>query len=365
MKILHLLYSGLGGHGNVFFSMVNADSTAEFEYEALFNGVEDLRTEYKERCELLKIKWNFVKKKSGLDIMFYKNLIYSIRKSDAEIIFLHGSTQVLWAKLAIIFSKKRCRLFVRETQANHLKVKQDWFWLIVTLLLANKIIFLSEAYKLEIKKKLSWIYAEKKVVVIANGIDLETYRAGEKKEKDTTVLGMQSRIVKIKDHETLLDAFAKLLKNESMAGKKIELRIAGDGDNRANLELLAKKMGIENKILFTGMLTEQELTGFLNELDIYIHASLGETMSTAIMQAMACGKPIIASDVPGINNMIIHNATGLLVPAQNAFLLCDAMLHLIDNSGVAKYLANNAFTFAKSNYSNKTMLERYTLIFKS
>ncbi|MBK7557617.1 MAG: glycosyltransferase [Chitinophagaceae bacterium] len=48
---------------------------------------------------------------------------------------------------------------------------------------------------------------------------------------------------------------------------------------------------------------------------------LGETMSTAIMQAMACGKPIIASDVPGIDNMIEHDITGILVPAKNAVAL--------------------------------------------
>ncbi|MBK8495622.1 MAG: glycosyltransferase family 4 protein [Chitinophagaceae bacterium] len=56
---------------------------------------------------------------------------------------------------------------------------------------------------------------------------------------------------------------------------------------------------------------------FLQSLDIYVHASLGETMSTAIMQAMACKLPIVASDVNGINNMIIHGKTGILVPTHN------------------------------------------------
>lgn len=50
MKILHVLYSGLGGHGNVFFSMVDADRNGEFSFEALFNGVEEVKAEYIERC---------------------------------------------------------------------------------------------------------------------------------------------------------------------------------------------------------------------------------------------------------------------------------------------------------------------------
>ena len=50
MKVLHILYSGLGGHGNVFFSLTDADIQNRFTFEALFNGVENMREEYVERC---------------------------------------------------------------------------------------------------------------------------------------------------------------------------------------------------------------------------------------------------------------------------------------------------------------------------
>ena len=50
MKILHVLYSGLGGHGNVFFSMADADEANGYEFEALFNGIEEVKAEYIERC---------------------------------------------------------------------------------------------------------------------------------------------------------------------------------------------------------------------------------------------------------------------------------------------------------------------------
>ena len=50
MKVLHILYSGLGGHGNVFFSLTDADIQNRFTFEALFNGIENMREEYVERC---------------------------------------------------------------------------------------------------------------------------------------------------------------------------------------------------------------------------------------------------------------------------------------------------------------------------
>jgi glycosyltransferase involved in cell wall biosynthesis len=111
------------------------------------------------------------------------------------------------------------------------------------------------------------------------------------------------------------------------------------------------------------MLEEKELVTFLHNVDIYIHASLGETMSTAIMQAMACGKPIIASDVMGISNMIENNVTGILVPPKNVTAMAEALLHLINNAELAKQLAANAFNFAATNYSNKKMLANYKVIF--
>ena len=86
-------------------------------------------------------------------------------------------------------------------------------------------------------------------------------------------------------------------------------------------------------------------------------------MSTAIMQAMACGKPVVASDVPGINNMIQHNTTGILVPPKDPVALADALTRLINNPAMADQLANNAFNFAVANYSNKKMLDNYKAIF--
>jgi glycosyltransferase involved in cell wall biosynthesis len=73
----------------------------------------------------------------------------------------------------------------------------------------------------------------------------------------------------------------------------------------------------------------------------------------------------VASDVLGVDNMIRNNENGLLVPAKNAEALCAAILKLINNAALANTLAGNAYNFAKNNYSNKTMLERYNKIFNA
>lgn len=173
---------------------------------------------------------------------------------------------------------------------------------------------------------------------------------------------MQSRLSATKDHVTLIKAFALCIK-KTKNPKKLLLHIAGDGECKPALQNLVIELGIQENVVFLGMLEENELPAFINSLDIYVHATLGETMSTAIMQVMACNKPIIASDVLGVNNMIKHLQTGLLVPAKDEAKLCNAILQYLQDINLATKLADNAFTFATNNYSNKKMLQSYKAIF--
>ncbi|MEI9956289.1 MAG: glycosyltransferase family 4 protein [Ferruginibacter sp.] len=362
MKILHVLYSGLGGHSNVFFSMVKADEKKEFDYEAIFNGVEEVRKDYITNCNANNIPWQFLKKTPGTHLSFFWRIFKAIRASKADIIFLHGSLYALPARLAILFSSKSKKIIVRETQANHLKTKNEWRALKIAMLMADKVVFLSHEYVTEVEKELGSNFKQKKSVVIPNGLDITFYKpAAAAKQHKPAILGMQSRLVPIKDHATLLKAFA-LVKASSQ--EEIILKIAGDGVSRKELENLSASLELEKNVFFTGMLNEDELLAFLQSLDIYIHASLGETMSTAIMQAMACALPIIASDVPGINNMIENNVTGILVPHKNVEKMAEAILKLIRNPALTNQLSVNSLYNAKAKFSSGKMFKEYTILFK-
>lgn len=86
-------------------------------------------------------------------------------------------------------------------------------------------------------------------------------------------------------------------------------------------------------------------------------------MSIAIMQGMACGIPIIASGVDGINNMIQENVTGLLVPVKNKEKLAESIDRLASDNSLADKLSKNALNFATANYSNLIMYNRCVKIF--
>ena len=363
MKILHVLYSGLGGHGNVFFSFVKAAGTTNFQYEALYNGIEEVRPEYISNCSQYGIPWQFVPKKPGFDWRYYSQLIGHIRRSDADIVFIHSSAYIFPAWLGSLLSKKRKKVVVRETQANHLKAKMEWFWLAFALLTANSIVFLSEAYQQEVASRLRLFYRSGRITVIPNGLDLDYYKPYAIAANEKTMIGMQSRLVRLKDHETLLAAFALLVNLSDADNQQLELRIAGDGDYRQALEEKAAALQLGDKVEFTGMLDEPHLLDFLKSLNIYVHASLGETMSTAIMQAMACGLPVIASDVKGIHNMIENGVTGMLVPVQDAKALSGALASLLDDKDKRTALGAAARRYAVQHFSNEVMVNAYRGLF--
>ena len=363
MKILHILYSGLGGHGNIFFSFVKAGVFNDFNNEALFNGIEEVKPEYVDLCNKVNIAWHFVPKKRGLDLSYYRQLVKWTRKSDADIVFIHSSAYILPARLGSLLSKNRKQVIVRETQANHLKSKMEWFWLAVAMRRAKRVVFLSEAYRSEIKDKLRCFYRTKKIAVIPNGIDLDLYKPAKKLDSQTFVFGMQSRLVPIKDHLTLLEAFSLLINSDAGSNRKYLLKIAGDGECRQMLSNRTEELGLGEVVEFTGMIAETELPEFLRSLDVYVHASLGETMSTAIMQAMACALPVIASDVSGINNMIEDGKSGILVPVKNAAALGDAMKSIVSDFEKRNVLSISARQYAETYFSNKRMLDAYQQLF--
>ena len=363
MKVLHMLYSGLGGHGSVFFSMVEADSEKRYQYEALFFGIEDVRPEYIEKADKNGIAWSFVKKKQGLDLGSYRKIARIIKHSAPEILFLHGGAYFFPAWYVALVAPKKIKIVLRETVPNHIKTMIDWAGLALSLAFAQKTVFLNVEYRDIVKKNLALFFSDKRTTVIGNGIDMNLFKPGDKAETDCIKLGMMGRLVPGKDFAGLIKTF-NIVSKQLQGGKNIELIIAGDGTRMDELKKLTEELLIQDKVKFLGMLPETSLPGFINSLNIYVHASLCEMMSTAILQVMACKVPIIASDVFGINNMIKNGENGLLVPFGDEDKLATAIMFYLDNPEVASAHAENAFTFALDNYSNKLMFIKYQTVFE-
>jgi glycosyltransferase involved in cell wall biosynthesis len=359
--VLHLLYSGLGGHGSVFFSLVKADKEKKFIPRAVFCGIENVREDYIHQCKNFNVGYDVILKKRGLDIGVYFKIFHAFKKSRPAVLFLHGASFILPAAIYKLFNPF-VKLIIRDTQAHHLKSGREWFWLRTAVRLADHLIFLTPESLEGIKHKINSSSLAKKAVIISNGLDTALYTPVLQRDiSKQVVIGMQSRLQPIKDHPTLFGAFAKL--KQEFPNRKFILRIAGDGETMAALKDLVIKLDIEKEVEFYGMLNEPDLLKFMYSLDIYIHATFGESMSNSIMQAMACGLPLIASDVWGVNNMVHDGITGLLYRSKDETDLCAAIHRLLKDEELRRSLSIQAREYAEKEYSLDTLFSRYSAIY--
>jgi glycosyltransferase involved in cell wall biosynthesis len=128
------------------------------------------------------------------------------------------------------------------------------------------------------------------------------------------------------------------------SGINARLLIIGDGPYRGHLEETARKLNLQSKVIFTGALNPRELPKFYNLCDVFAFPSvLFETFPYVTLEAMACGKPVIASKTGGICEQIEHMHNGILLPPGNVSSLHQSMLLLMkDQPKLAQRLGKNA-----------------------
>lgn len=366
MKIVHLIYAGLGGHTSVFFAHEKFAAENGIELAVCLYGIEEPLSSTILLLEQKKIPYIFVKKKRGFDFSFANKVAKVVFSFKPDIVFLHSAQSLPWLKVIHFFKHrtKKIRFIVRETQALNLKTIRQKVLSKISLLLADTVVFLSEGYRMDF---FSTFPSGKKYIhktrVIPNGLDIDYFKPlpSSDGERKPIHIGMISRLVAIKDHRTLIDAVLKLRES----GYDVILHIAGDGAtfNDIQKHILSRKAS--QAIVMHGLLSGSKIVEFLQSLDIYVHSSLGETMSNSIMQAQSCGLPIVATDVFGINNIIVSGETGYLFPLGDVDELVKILTCMVnDNTLIEKY-GKRSRKYAVEHLSDSRMFNEYLEIFKS
>ena len=188
-----------------------------------------------------------------------------------------------------------------------------YIWKNSLLTIANSQSLRDLAYKTSRKKKIDIIY---------NGIDLERYTSKSDIKMSPRQIIAVGRLSKIKGFDLLIQAVAAIK-------TPCQLVIAGDGPEKENLENLAKMLGVEKKVIFTGRLEKQQLIHFYQESSIFCMSSYNEGMSNAMLEAIACGLPIVTTNIGGAVELVKGN--GIIVPCGDSNAIQDALETLLEN----------------------------------
>ena len=212
------------------------------------------------------------------------------------------------------------------------------------------------------------IAPEGKFAVIHSGVDLSRYsgvqadiakiRQDMNLPEGAFVVGTTGRLTAVKGHIHLLQAAARILKDR----KEIYFVLLGDGELGDYLRKYADEAAIARNVRFLGW--RSDVATVLSAFDVFAFPSLNEGMGKAIVEAMAMGKPVIASDVGGIPDLVVHGENGLLVPPANSEALANAVLDLYENPDKRKKMGEAGKRIA-AEYGVDAMLRKIDALYET
>jgi glycosyltransferase involved in cell wall biosynthesis len=176
---------------------------------------------------------------------------------------------------------------------------------------------------------------------------------------DAVVIGIVARLIGLKDHATLLRAFARL----APAIPRTHLVCVGEGPQRAALTDLARTLRLEERIHFPGIITPPFNLHHL--FDVSVLCSVSEGFPNSVLEAMAAARPVIATRVGGIPDAVSDGETGVLVPPRDAEALAAALRAVIETPGRAEALGVRAQAHARMEYHERRIIERLSAWYES
>lgn len=200
-----------------------------------------------------------------------------------------------------------------------------------------------------------------KIVVITNGVEIRgtagppppgPAAADELNRLGGPVVGSIARLVWKRGHKELLAAAAVVAREEPA----VRFVLIGDGPLRPGLEREAATLGLNGRLRFLGAVPDAAT--LLPYLDVFVLPSIWEGMSNALLEAMAAGKPVVATSVGGNPELITHEKTGLLVPPADAEALAAAILRLVRDPALARSMAEAARQRVASEFTLERMVRR-------
>ena len=208
-----------------------------------------------------------------------------------------------------------------------------------------------------------------KYVIIHSGVMLDRLmnmsvdiEAGKKKygiPQDCNVIGVVGRLVPIKGHKYLVSAAKKIVREFH----NTIFVFVGDGYLNARLERQAESIGVRKNIIFTGW--RKDAAEILGLFDILVLPSLNEGMGKVLIEGMALGKPIVASNIGGIMDLVKNGENGILVPPRDFDALENAILQLIKNKNLAETLGENGKTKVYPEFDASVMVKEIDDLYES
>jgi glycosyltransferase involved in cell wall biosynthesis len=181
------------------------------------------------------------------------------------------------------------------------------------------------------------------IALVNYGVDHALHTTTGARKSSTPLIGYFGRLKKYKSVDQLLQSLPGIVRQ--VPGLKVI--IVGEGDDRARLEAMTKELGLTSMVEFTGFVSEERKVELLQQMWFKVTTSSKEGWGLTVLEANACGTPVIASDVQGLRDAVKNNETGLLYTYGNVSELSSKILMLLVDHQLRDRLSRNAIEWAK------------------
>jgi len=305
--------------------------------------------------------------KNKYDIRAIYKLFQLLKKEDVDVLCIESSPLTLfWGFIcAKLLGISGVVTFVHN-------MKRPGFWTGVKTDIINRIVLprlasIGVASQAKLESLLKEYKLDKsKLVLIQNGIDISKFDQDKNKNElyraigiyeDEKIIGMVGRLV----YEKAYDVFLKSAREIAAVIPESKFLIIGEGKERQNLERLADNLGIKGRVIFLG--ERNDISELVNLFNVAVLSSRMESFPIALLEYMACSKPIIATDVGGNSEIIKDGETGVLVSPEDHSALAGAIIKLLNNEDMARKIGQTARKTLENKFSLGYMTEKIQKFF--
>ncbi|MEO8427925.1 MAG: glycosyltransferase family 4 protein [Verrucomicrobiota bacterium] len=170
---------------------------------------------------------------------------------------------------------------------------------------------------------------------------------------DDFVIGKIARLFKGKGHDDLFGVAPTLIQR----WPRMKFLLVGDGRWKERFQRLARASGLENRFVFTGLVTPEEIPGYVGIMDVLVHLSRREGLPRALPQALAAARPIVAYDCDGAREVCLENETGFLVKPGDRSALVQRLLQLASDSSLRERFGSEGRRLVKAWFPVERMVD--------
>ncbi|MFQ5614412.1 MAG: glycosyltransferase [Anaerolineae bacterium] len=200
------------------------------------------------------------------------------------------------------------------------------------------------------------------IEVIPNAVDLSVFTPPlQRRDAGPVQLLFVGRLNAFKNVETLLEAIAHLL---ALDVGPFTLEIVGEGERRASLEQQVVALGLTRVVRFAGWVGHPQILDHYRETDLFVTATTWEGMPNTVLEAMACGLPVVGSRAPGLDQLVEDGVNGYLVEVNDVPALADRLARLIQNGYERRRMGRESRKLAERRFAWEYIAAQYADIYR-